>query len=166
MAPFGSCCQSRLISGDFLCWSVVVTATVFILAAAETYSFVFLFFFFSIWLDMAHPQHLGEKQACKWTHRDTQVACGLLLRVLLIHHPARVTGFVGMGVSQQSLNAASATSAPAWWTAVAARCNLASLVFMAIKNRLIRTMFDLVQVWRVIFALMSRLTSETPSEWH
>lgn len=101
-------------------------------------------------------RHISQHESyehCKQASHESQVAGCLLLRVAPIRHPARLR-VSSAGVCQNKSECGLCNFSLMWWSVRALCRNLPSLVFTAIKNTLIKTMFDLGWVCYVVF--MSR----------
>lgn len=103
-------------------------------------------------------RHISQHESyehCKQASHESQVAGCLLLRVAPIRHPARLR-VSSAGVCQNKSECGPCNFSLMWWSVRALCRNLPSLVFTAIKNTLIKTMFDLGWVCYVVFLFMSR----------
>lgn len=110
------------------------------------------------WQQEVRERHISQHKSyehCKQASHESQVAGCLLLRVLLIRHPARLR-VSAAGVCQNKSECSLCNFSPMWWSVRALCRNLPSLVFTAIMNTLIKTMFDLGWVCYVVSLFMSR----------
>ena len=110
------------------------------------------------WEQDVRERHISQHKLyehCKQASHESRVAGCLLLWVALIRHPARLQ-VLSAGVCQNKSECSLCNFSLMWWSGRAPCRNLPSLVFTAIKNTLIKTMFDLGWICYVVFLFMSR----------